>query len=308
MGYSDYVARRRAYRTARTASVYVLLFAVLCAAVALFPYRAAYVFYLRHLSPGLSGKAVIEISGAITEYPSGKPIEGAFVMPYFYKVLTSGYYVGNKVCQGALAVRTDAQGRYRFRWDWQAHGLEIPDRMTIRMPVYVPGMNYWPKPKPGQSAGIDQPNFQLSRDDAPFAERLDWLQRMNQLECYAAMSGEEFARFLRNIYAEYQGTFCSALGRDDASVTYLTYVKSEGVLLGMHRRHLRAVSPPKSDKQWRELRAHVQKEIRASVPDYPWPRGYLEGERNPPRDFSASEKRVLCAALAPEQMTWSTEP
>jgi hypothetical protein len=293
---------KRILRMALSAPV---LLVVALAAVQMFKQTTT---YKRYLSSGLSGKPVIELTGVVTEYPSGKPVAGAYALVSLHRIAMRGLRAGNGVCSTAQMIRTDAEGRYRFRWDWEAAGLEIPDEVATDLRVYQPGMNYWPRRIWISNIASTQPNVQLSRDDAPFAERVEWLEWMHQTDCGLIAQGPAFAQFERSIHAAYWDSYCGPMAATDVPLDFKTYERIEGHLIGTHGDHWEKLGIHISDDRIHDWWNERMAQTRRAAPTYPWAPEYIYETPPEPRDLTLDEKRQLCAALDPAKLKWGTEP
>ena len=312
MGYTDYVAHQRDRQKLRAMFWWTVAAFAIALLVAVFPYRALYVFYLRHLSPGLSGKAVIEISGVITEYPSGKPIGGAFAVVSLYQFLETGYRKGASQCVGSVTTRTDSQGRYRFRWDWASQRMGVPSKVGTSLSVYKPAMNYWPRRYAMYSVPSVTPDQQLSVDDSPLEDRAEWLDWVRLANCHGREHGSQWPNLLRAVHAEYWRLYCDPASSQGVPLDFKTYVRMESRLLGAHGDYQDKVAFDRTPLQRdsRELRQWWQArrtQTRMAAPSYPWKPMRAYEDPPAPRDFTPQEKALLCAALEPSKMNWSKE-
>jgi hypothetical protein len=251
---------------------------------------------------------VAEVSGTVVEYPSGKPLAGVFVTMVLQQYMKEGFQRGKGYCSAIQIAQTDADGRYAFRWDWRAKGMDIPDRVDASVVLYAPGMNYWPRQYSLYYLPNRRPVVQLFRDDASFEDRLSWLRSITSGSCMVHLYGPTLAAMLRAIHAEYWQLYCDPVGGADTPLDYKTYEDMERRLTGLHgyaSLKLFRTSPE-------ELRIHNWSErktrIRNHAPTYPWA-PWRPWETPPePRDLTPVEKQQLCAALDPKTLDWRQVP
>jgi hypothetical protein len=291
MGYSDYVARRRAYRTAHAVLLWFAIAGLVIVLLAIIPYGEIYTLYVRHLRPGIDGKQVVELTGVVTEYPSGKPVEGAFAIVSLHGFRATGYGAGRGGCAVSTALRTDKDGRYRFRWDWLAEGRNIPEALGTELRVYVPGMNYWPRRYWIANIAQFEPNVQISRDDAPFAERLEWLERISRSECILRVVGTGHTDFSRALYGELWHIYCDGEAKPPP-LDYETFRRFENQMTGLRER----INLSNDSYEARRT------EVRKAAGSYPWAPYRIYETPPAPRDFTVEEWHNICTAVHPSTL------
>jgi hypothetical protein len=258
--------------------------------------------------PNFDGKPVAEVSGTVVEYPSGKPLAGVFVSVMLQQYVNPGYRPVEPVCAVQNISRTDAKGRYAFRWDWRANGMEIPAEADASAVVYQPGMTYWPRQRELFYLPSLRSVVQLARDDTPFQTRLARLAIIATNDCNGRTKGPVQAEFYRAIHAEYWQLYCNPAVGADAPLDYKTYDDIEDRLITTRRRALQMVRSDLPDDSYSNARYAWKAATRGHVSSYPWfPERRWETPPEP-RDLTPDEKRQLCAALHPKQFDWSPLP
>jgi hypothetical protein len=251
-----------------------------------------------------SGVPVVEFGGRITDAQSGKGVSDAFVVvnvTSFQLVPFVGHGYSGCV-PGSAVLTTDADGRYHFRWSWKEAGLAIPNDLSVALKIYKPGWEHFPilRPHMGWESASRQRDFQLVPDTSTFEQRSDWWRRLIDGNCQYGAGRETFVPMYRAIYEEVWGRYCGPTADEHSLGFDLYWSKVEGTLAGMLHLERQAFAPSATSTAGMDKLQAIKRQVRAQVPDYPWPDYYTGPPMAAPRDLMPDEKSVLCRFLDPQ--------
>jgi hypothetical protein len=251
---------------------------------------------------------VIEFQGRVYDHETGKGVPDAFViinMESYTDEPVTGHGVSG--CVGGEVVRTDAQGRYQFRWTWAEYRKKPPDDLTVMLKAYAQGWEYYPRERrlgtPWQTTTTEGPDIVMTKDEATFDERLTFIAKLNDNACSYGPRGATFASLLDAQYREYYAGYCLASGTEYADLAWERFRTFEAFAIAPRVLEARSRLPIDSTGELESgMWARLMERTRANLPAFHRPDPSLS-YRWEDRDLTPEEKAIACRDIAPNAVT-----
>jgi hypothetical protein len=260
------------------------------------------------------GKPVIEFSGRIYDHASGKGVPDAFVivnLEAWFAVPFVGH--GRSGCVGGEVVRTDANGNYRFVWDWRKELNEGPPKdVSVLLKAYAPGWEYYPttrrKGTSWQLADYDGPDIELTPDQATLDERLPFLAKINDNACMHGPRAKSFEALHAAHYEEIWRAVCTRDGEAYADLAWPRFSVVEGTMVYWRMHASNNIRKSVSESERYDRMYELGDIGRRSMPAFERPEPRNATGYPPGRALTAEEKAAMCEWFRPEHVAQWVSP
>lgn len=256
---------------------------------------------------------VIDFEGRVFDHDSDVGVPDAYVIvnvvAYSEEPVTGFGALG---CAAGEVVRTDAQGRYRFRWAWAEYGEKPPSKVSVRLKAYAPGWEYFPRERrlgtSWQSTHAEGPDIAMAKDEATFEERLAFVAKLNDNGCPDGPRADTWTAMLFAQQREVWSALCSTSIEPTTFVPWAHYEVLErySVFAAVFAQNLER---PFADETARSIRTGDLRAVaRAALPElqragpsweFPFPK--LDS-------LNAYQWRLACDAMSPAAVgQWSSQ-
>jgi hypothetical protein len=255
---------------------------------------------------------VIDFEGRVFDHASGKGLPDAYVIvnvvAYSEEPVTAFGALG---CAAGEVVRTDSQGRYRFRLAWAEYGETPPSKVSVRLKAYAPGWEYFPRERrlgtSWQSTHAEGPNIAMTKDEATFEERMAFISKLNDNPCQYGPRAASFSALYRAQHSEVWMWICAMPSEPSNGLAWERFRTLEAYALSPIAFSRDLDAPPSGETERYRRYDELTARARRNLPAFQRPDPSL-GFRSKDRDLNAEEREIACHDYSPAAIDQGLRP